>query len=136
MKIRVLCVDDSPDITTILGQCIGREPDMSSVGALCCADDLLMQVKKLRPDVVLLDLTMPGKDPLEVLGQLAEVQDAGELVRVIVFSGHDDQRVMKVASKAGACGFLSKHADVPVILDAIRGAAKWNKGTDKFMLWA
>lgn len=134
-KIRVLCVDDSRDITSILSQCIQREPDMESAGALHAADDLLERVCEQRPHVVLLDMTMPGKDPLAVLAQLTAAGDGDHPVSVIVFSGHDDDDVTDSAEKAGACGFLSKQADVSVILGAIRAAARWRRGTDPFMVW-
>jgi CheY-like chemotaxis protein len=134
-KIRVLCVDDSHDLTSILGQCIGFEPDMMSVGALRSANDLVKQVDALRPDVVLLDMTMPGINPLAALSQLTSARGGSESVRVILFSGSDDHRVATAGAHAGACGFLSKHAEVPMIIAAIREAARWRKGVDPFVVW-
>ncbi len=134
-KIRVLCVDDNRDVTAALRMCIEHEPDMESVGDLHSADDLVMQVEERRPDVVLLDMNMPGKDPLAALRQLTEASGGRRSVRVILFSGHQDEAVANIAAEAGACGFLPKHADVPVILEAIRGAARWRRGTDAFGVW-
>ena len=63
----MLCVDDSRDITSILGRCIDGEPDMECVGCLDTADDLAAEVQRRRPDVVLLDMNMPGRDPMAPL---------------------------------------------------------------------
>jgi DNA-binding NarL/FixJ family response regulator len=129
--IRVLCVDDSRDITATLGRCIAREPDMESVGSLHSADDLVRQVDERRADVVLLDMTMPGKDPLAALRDLR----AHAAARVLVFSGRDDQEAVEMAAEAGASGFLSKDAKIPVMLDAIRQVARSGAGEMPFRVW-
>lgn len=135
-KIRVLCVDDSRDITTVLRQCLDREPDMECVGTLHSADDLVSQVSERRPDVVLLDMTMPGRNPLAVLRELGGVAAGNHRgVRVIVFSGRDDQEVVERAAEAGARGFLSKDAEVPQILGAIREAAQRTGNPVPFGVW-
>lgn len=135
-KIRVLCVDDSRDIATVLRQCIDREPDMECVGTPNSADDLVNQVNERRPDVMLLDVTMPGKNPLAVLRQLGAAEAHGRRgVRVIVFSGHNDQEIMDRAAQAGACGFLSKDAEVPLILRAIRETAERADDNTSFGTW-
>jgi DNA-binding NarL/FixJ family response regulator len=130
--IRVLCIDDSPDITEMLGRCIERQPDMESVGSLSSANNLRSALDKLRPDVVLLDISMPGDDPLTALRGLTDgdVKNRPALpipvVRVIVFSGHSDKQSMDRAADAGAWGYVSKDAPIPVILDAIRSVARGN----------
>lgn len=134
--IRVLCVDDSRDIATVLRQCIDREPDMECVGTPNSADDLVNQVNERRPDVMLLDVTMPGWNPLAVLRQLGAAEAHGRRgVRVIVFSGHNDQEIMDRAAEAGACGFLSKDAEVPLILRAIRETAERADDNTSFGTW-
>lgn len=127
-KIRVLFVDDSPDITAALGGCIDHEPDMESAGSLASADDLASEIRTRRADVVLIDMTMPGRKPLEAL---REVKKA----RVIVFSGRSDQEAIESAAEAGASGFLSKSAEVPVILAAVREVAGRNAGDTGFAVW-
>jgi DNA-binding NarL/FixJ family response regulator len=132
--IRVLCVDDSQDITEQLGRCIAHQPDMESAGFLHTADNLRAELDRSRPDVVLLDLSMPGDDPLVVLGGLTDAARAAgrRTVRVIVFSGRSDQDAVDSAAQAGAWGYLSKDSEIPVILGAIRAAAR---GTDPFKVW-
>ena len=63
-SIRVLCVDDSRDVTNMLARLMSFETDVMCVGELNSADRLVAEVGALRPDVVLIDLTMPGRDPL------------------------------------------------------------------------
>lgn len=113
----MLFVDDHRYILESLVLCIELEPDMTSVGCLNTADHLAEEVKKLRPDVVLLDLTMPGKAPLEALREVNGTP-------VIVFSGHDDQDTLDSAAEAGAKGFLSKGAEVVLMLEAIRAVVR------------
>jgi len=134
--IRVLCVDDNRDITEQLGRCIAHQPDMESVGFLSTANNFRVEVEKIRPDVVLLDMSMPGDDPLVALRELTDAArvapgaKAGgggrRAVRVIVFSGRGDREAVDSAVNAGAWGFVSKDAEIPVILDAIRDVARGN----------
>lgn len=78
--IRVLCVDDSDDIARLLERSVSVQPDMTSVGRLHAADDLVTEVARTRPCVVLLDLTMPGKDPLLAVRELAETNAPARVV--------------------------------------------------------
>src|SRR5262245_14680380 len=90
-RIRVLLVDDVRDITMALQRCIEGEPDMEAVGTLESADHLVAEVERTHADVVLLDMTMPGKDPLEAVRELTAAHGrdrapgAEGLARVIVF---------------------------------------------------
>lgn len=127
-KIRVLCVDDSRDITAMLGRCIEHEPDMECAGCLDTANDLASEVDQRRADVVIMDMKMPGKEPLEAL---RDVKDA----RVILFSGRDEEDAIERATEAGASGFLSKDAEIPVILGAIREVAGRRAGEAGFGVW-
>jgi DNA-binding NarL/FixJ family response regulator len=122
-KIRVLLVDDHEDISAVLARCISAEPDMESAGTLNRADELATEVARSRADVVLLDMTMPGRDPLTALRELAAAQGGEPSVRVIAYSGHDDRESIEKARSAGACGYLSKDAEITVLLQAIRDAA-------------
>lgn len=74
--IRVLCIDDSRDITELLGQCVEHQPDMESVGSLSTANNLRAELEKSHPDVVLLDMSMPGDDPLVALATQLMAKDA------------------------------------------------------------
>src|SRR6185503_17105198 len=99
--IRVLLVDDNADMTAVYSRLIDAEPDMRAVWTLGAADELFMEARRLRPDVVVLDLTMPGRQPIDALKELsAEAPD----VRTIVFSGYDDAHTIDEVTAAGAWG--------------------------------
>jgi DNA-binding NarL/FixJ family response regulator len=118
---RVLCVDDNRDIVMLLEMAINSAPDMVSAGALYRADRLLEEVERSRPHVVLLDLSMPGEDPIAIARELASRFPE---TSTIVFSAYDDQELVRQAADCGAKGYVRKGENVPVILDAIRRVAK------------
>lgn len=120
-KHRVLCVDDSQDLAEMLVRLIGREPDFETVGVRHSADGLAETAKEARADVALLDLTMPGEDPLAVL---KEMTAAGATCRVVVFSGYDDDATVAAALDAGAWGFVSKNQEPRAIVAALRTVAR------------
>ncbi|MFZ4574231.1 MAG: response regulator [Phycisphaerales bacterium] len=125
-KIRVLCVDDSRDITAVLKMIIDAEPDMRCVGCLLSADRLISEVRRLSTTpstpstsslVVILDANMPGKDPLKVMQELAT---GFPCVRTIIYSGYDDPEFVDRAIAAGASGCVSKRDEPEAITRAVR----------------
>lgn len=118
--ITVVVVDDSADIVSLYQAFLADEPDMRCVGAVTTTRELLDVVRNRLPDVVLLDLSMPGLSPLEVC---REIQDCCPGVRVVFFSGYDDEDTVAAVLDAGAWGLLSKHADPDCILEGIRRVA-------------
>ncbi len=132
LPTRVLCVDDSSDMTEAMRMVIDAEPMMECVGCLACADDLVEQVRRLRPAtttpphaplpplVVLLDATMPGKSPLKAMSEMAAEFPE---VRTIIYSGHDDAAFVDRAMNAGARGCVSKKDDPETIVRAVRAVA-------------
>lgn len=119
---RVLCVDDNPDMTFVLRMMINVEPTMRCVGCLASADHLIQKVRGLSPppDVVLLDATMPGKDPLDVMSEMVAEFPA---IKTIVYSGHDDPAFVERFKNAGACGCVSKRDEPDTIVRAVREVA-------------
>ena len=118
--IRVLLADDSPEIVSVLRALIRISSDLECVGNVSCADALPEAVKLDGPDVVLVDLTMPGRAPLEVIQEIARTHPK---TRSVVFSGYDDEDTVQSALNAGASGFVSKNADIQNVMDAIREVA-------------
>lgn len=119
-KIRVIAVDDNPAVTdAVLGK-LELEPGFECVGCLDSADDLVELSLALQPDVVLLDLEMPGKNALEAL---REVCVAVPSVRVVILSSYSEQHLVDKAVEHGAWGYLNKSASPDEIVQAIRKVA-------------
>ncbi|MBC7833745.1 MAG: response regulator transcription factor [Phycisphaerales bacterium] len=119
--IKVLFIDDTADTAHLYSRIIDAQADMRSVGTLSSADDLIVEAKRLRPDITVIDLVMPGRNPLDALRELSDVLPES---RAIVFSGHDDPRTVDAALSAGAWGLVSKGDDVSAVLRAIRRVAR------------
>ena len=120
MTTTVLIVDDNDDMALMLQHLVGGEKDLACVGRLDRADALLETIAEKSPKIVLMDLTMPGRNPLVVM------QEAGPKfpeTRFVVLSGYDDPQYIDEALDHGAWGFVSKTGDIPAILAAIRAVA-------------
>lgn len=118
--VGLLIVDDSRDLVEVFTLTARLEPGIRVVGSLFSADGLVERIGELSPDVALVDLTMPGKDPLEAVREAAAAHPA---TRCLICSGyHDPERAAAVA-EAGAWGLVSKGGDIAAILDAVRRVA-------------
>jgi DNA-binding NarL/FixJ family response regulator len=120
-RVRVLCADDSPDIADLFRSVISAEADLECVGVVYSADGLERLVAAQRPDVLLLDLSMPGNDTLELVRLLAR---AIPETRVLVFTGHDDPATRDSVADAGAWGLVPKTGDTARVVGAIRAVAR------------
>lgn len=116
----MLCVDDNPLILESLGLKLSLIGGFDWLAPLSGVENFIMDVRASRPDVVLLDLDMPGRDPMEAL---AELTQTGTDAKVIIFTGHTRVSLFDSSIEAGAWGCLSKHADVSAIVAAIRRVA-------------
>lgn len=119
--IRVMCVDDMPDVVHVLERLLNSEPGFLPVGSLLRADGLAGEAIRLRADVVLLDLSMPGKKSLDAVRELCK---ASSSCRVIVYSGSIDDGDTDAAFEAGAWGVISRQAGFDMMLAAIRRVMK------------
>lgn len=111
--VRILLADDHAVLRSGLAVLLNERPDMTVVGEAADGLELLPQTIDLKPDLVLLDLTMPRLNGLEVLPLLK--QKVPE-TRVLILTMHDDEGYLRQALKAGASGYvLKKAADVELI---------------------
>lgn len=118
--IRVLCVDDNVFVAEGIRLKLAMSAGFEWVGHLQTADDLVQQVEILLPDIVLLDIDMPGRDSLAVL---CELSAAGGRTRTVIVSGYDGDDYLDRAIEAGAWGFVSKNEGPQAIVEAIRTVA-------------
>lgn len=118
--IRILCVDDNPFVSDAIERRLRHEPGFEWLGRLESADELVAEVGRLRPHVVLLDIDMPGKDSFEALEELSSTH---EEVRTVMLSGYVRPDYIDRAVEAGAWGYLSKNERPESILASIRNVA-------------
>jgi DNA-binding NarL/FixJ family response regulator len=115
-KPTVLCVDDNLQVADALRVKLRRDGSFEWQGWLCEADDLVEVVKRDRPKLVLLDLDLPGRDPLVVTAELHRVVPSS---RVVVFSGLVTRDLVERALDAGAWGYVSKNDGEAELLSAM-----------------
>jgi two-component system response regulator NreC len=118
--IRVLCVDDHSFLVDGLAARFEIERDIEYVGSLSSADHLLAEAREKKPDIVLLDIEMPGADPFEAADDLRrQFPD----IRTVFLSAYVRDHYISAAVKAGAWGYFSKSEDAATIVDGIRRVA-------------
>jgi DNA-binding NarL/FixJ family response regulator len=117
--IRILLVDDQTIICQALKALLDRQQDFQVVGIAADGYTAIEQVAALRPDVVLIDIQMPGLDGVAAT-RLISQRFSG--VKVLVLSGHDDGAYLKAALSAGAQGYLLKDTGAEDLANAIRSA--------------
>ncbi|MFI0487253.1 response regulator [Actinomadura sp. 9N215] len=120
MTIRVLVADDQPVVRVGFAAIIDEEPDLTVVGQAADGAEVLRTVVGCRPDVVLMDIRMPGMDGLEATRELSTVAPS---TRVLVLTTFRRDEYVFGALRAGASGFLLKDCDPQDLLDAIRTVA-------------
>jgi DNA-binding NarL/FixJ family response regulator len=115
--IRVLVVDDHPIVREGLVSVLEDEEDFTVVGTAGSAEDALALARQQRPDVVLLDLELPGIDGVQAIPQLLAVEPSP---RVLVFTAYDVEERVLGALRAGAAGYLLKGAPADEIARGVR----------------
>jgi two-component system response regulator NreC len=116
-RIRVLIADDHAVLRSGLKLLIGAESDMEVVGEAADGPATVRSTETTAPDVVLLDLSMPGARSSQTIGELVRLASSP---RVLVLTMHDDPSSMEAALRAGASGYIVKKAADIELLTAIR----------------
>jgi two-component system response regulator NreC len=119
--IRILIADDHQLIRRGLADLIAGEADLTAVGEASDSDETLRLAAALRPDVVLLDINMPGVGGIEVARQLCAAQPAP---RVLILTGYEDESLLREALRAGAMGYIVKRAADNELIEALRTVAR------------
>lgn len=115
--IRVLCVEDHQLVVDGLRAQFAISGDIEVVGHLPTAATLVAEVERLKPDVVLLDIEMPGPDVFETADR---VRSEFGNVRLLVLSAHARESFVTAAFNSGACGYFVKSDDVLELIHCIR----------------
>jgi two-component system, NarL family, response regulator NreC len=116
-RIRILIADDHAILRAGLRMMLAAQPDFEVVGEAADGAETLTAARTSRPDVVLLDFTMPGSRGTETVERLVALQPAP---RVLVLTMHDDRAYAEAAIAAGAAGYVVKKAADIELLGAIR----------------
>lgn len=119
-KIRVLIADDHPVVRQGLRAFLELQPDIAVAGEAADGEQAARLAAQLEPDVVLLDLVMPGTDGVTALELMAE---AGVTAKVLVVTSFGETRTVVPAIRAGARGYVSKEVEPSALAAAIRAVA-------------
>jgi two-component system, NarL family, response regulator DevR len=120
-KIRILLVDDHDIVRLGLMTLLNDQPDMEVVGEASTAAEAVKSVEKLSPDVVLMDIRLPGEGGIEATRQATKRFPKSKVVMLTSFA--DDELVMR-AINAGAVGYVLKQVGNEELIRAIQAAAR------------
>ncbi|RMF02751.1 MAG: DNA-binding response regulator [Chloroflexi bacterium] len=121
-KFRILLADDHAVLRAGLRMLLSAEPDMEVVGEANDGQQVQAQAKALKPDVILLDLTMPGIDGLTALPILKK--NIVPQSRILILTMHEDEAYLRQALQNGAAGYVLKKAVDTELLSAIRAVMR------------
>lgn len=120
-QIRTLIADDHTVLRTGLRMLLDAQPDISVVGDVGSGSEVLHLAEQLKPDLILLDVSMPELGGLEVLPLLRrKVPNA----RILILTMHDDESYLRQALREGASGYVLKKAADSELIDAIRAVVR------------
>jgi DNA-binding NarL/FixJ family response regulator len=120
--VRILVADDHALVRAGLVLLLSSQPGLEVVGEATDGFDAVVQTRTLKPDVVLMDIRMPGMDGLEATRRITS-EAAVAAPRVVVLTTYDLDEYVYEALRAGSCGFLLKHAPPEELLLGVRAAA-------------
>jgi DNA-binding NarL/FixJ family response regulator len=120
MTVRLVLADDQPLVRAGLGMVIADAPDLEIVGEAGTGTEAVRLVREVRPDVVVMDIRMPGMDGIEATRMITAATPAP---RVLILTTFDDDDNVYAALRAGASGFLVKDMALDDILTATRVVA-------------
>jgi DNA-binding NarL/FixJ family response regulator len=116
-KRRILIVDDHPIVRRGLAQLVEHKPDIEVCGGADSASDALRQVEELRPDLVVIDISLKDSNGIELITQIKNRYDD---VRMLVWSMFDEKVFAERALRAGAMGYINKQESIENVIEAIR----------------
>jgi len=121
MGVDIVLADDHGVLRAGLRALLNAEDNLEVVGEAATGDEVLRVAADLRPDIVLLDLNMPGPGGIEVTRRLREQLPE---TRVLVLTVHEDEGLLREAIDSGASGYIIKRAVESELINAIRAVAR------------
>lgn len=119
--IQILLADDHPVFRRGIRALLGIEPDLAIVGEATLGEQAVELAAALQPDVVLMDIQMPGINGIEATRRILHTSPH---IRILMVTMYEDDEWVFMALRAGALGYVLKHADEADILRAIRAVAR------------
>jgi DNA-binding NarL/FixJ family response regulator len=119
MKKSVIVVEDDQGLREQLVEILGTAPDIKCVAAFGSGEEALRKIPALEPDVVLMDIRLPGMSGIQCVTELKKMDATLQIIMVTIYE--DSERIFK-ALKAGASGYLVKSSPPSQLLDAVRDA--------------
>ena len=121
MPIRILIADDHGVLRAGLRALLNAEPDLEVVGEAADGDETLRLTRILEPDIVLLDISMPGCGGIEATRRLKALRASA---RVLILTVHEDAGLLQAAIQAGASGYIIKRAVESELVNAIQAVSR------------
>jgi len=115
-KIKLLIADDHAILRQGLRRILEAEPDMSVIGEAATGVDAVKRARQLKPDVVIMDISMPEQDGIESMRQIVKTLSS----RVLILTVHTEHHVISEAVSAGASGYLAKDSLDHELVSAVR----------------
>lgn len=119
--IRILLADDHAIIRDGLRQIFAETGDLQVAGEAASGHEVLARVREADWDILLLDLSMPGKSGLELIKQIKAEKPR---LPILVLSMHEPEQYAQRALRAGAAGYLNKDSDAPQLIEVVRKVAR------------
>ena len=116
LMTKVAIVEDNATLRQYLAEFVGGTPGHKCVGTCGSAEEAILKLPTFKPDVVLMDIHLPGESGIACTARLREIMPE---VQVIMLTVYKDIKMIFQALKAGACGYVLKRSDEQEILDAI-----------------
>jgi DNA-binding NarL/FixJ family response regulator len=120
-KTRVLVVDDHAVVREGIKMVLETDPDLEVVGEAASGEEAVEKVRELKPDVVVMDVGMPGMSGFEATRRIRQTNPD---VKVLALTVHDNEAYLFQMLQAGAVGYVLKRAPAADVIQAVKGAAR------------
>ena len=125
-RIRIVIADDQELVRAGFTMVINSQPDMQVVGQASNGDEAIRLAERLMPDIVLMDVRMPGMDGITATEHITRMDNGGRPIRVIILTPFDLDEYVMAAIHAGASGFLLNDTEPETLLRSIRTVYQGN----------